>query len=208
MLNTIVNKIFWINSRNRSDRFIQMSKRLQKEQIISERFEAIQGGYVPNPDVDFGGTIPTIGRYLNNGEKGCYLSHRELWKKQLKSGYKKVLILEDDCIFLPNYKEVLSKIDFEYDMLFLGQWDYSAAGKGEMSALVDIGKKPFYKSNGSWLTHAYIVDISVCQLLLDRTVDCHTSIDGMLAEICPSIKAYAVAPAIAIQDTKSKSSLR
>jgi glycosyl transferase family 25 len=208
MLNELSNKVFWINSRNRADRFMQMSKRLQKEQIVSERFEALQGGFVPNPDVNFSRTIEHIGRHLNNGEKGCYLSHRELWKKQLKNGWKKVLILEDDCIFLPNYKEVLKKIDFDFDLLFLGQYDYSGNGKGEFSALIDIGKKPIYKTVGSWLTHAYIIDISICQALLDYTVNGHTSIDGMIAEFCPKVNAYAIAPAVAIQDVKSKSSLR
>jgi glycosyl transferase family 25 len=208
ILNELSNKCYWINSRTRNDRFMQFSRRMAKEHLLCERFEAIIGNNVHNPDVDFSQIKSKLNREMNGGEKGCYLSHRELWKRQIKLGYKKMLVFEDDAVLLPNYKEVLAKIDFDFDILFLGQNHYGEFGYGEMSALIDIDKKPFYRTKGSWLTHAYIIDIKAAEMLLKHTEKAHTVVDGMIADFCSQMNAYAIAPAICIQDPKSKSSLR
>jgi glycosyl transferase, family 25 len=44
---------------------------------------------------------------LKSGEIGCYLSHRSLWQKMVDENIQRLLILEDDISFLPNFQETL-----------------------------------------------------------------------------------------------------
>jgi glycosyl transferase, family 25 len=44
---------------------------------------------------------------LRSGEIGCYLSHRNLWQKMVHENIQRLLVLEDDIAFLPNFPETL-----------------------------------------------------------------------------------------------------
>ena len=42
------------------------------------------------------------------GEIGCFISHLQIYERVVKEGHKWTLILEDDAIFCPDFKEKLS----------------------------------------------------------------------------------------------------
>jgi hypothetical protein len=48
-------KIFWINSKNRADRFGNMKRRFQALGLHAERFEAIHGGEIMWTLPEYGG---------------------------------------------------------------------------------------------------------------------------------------------------------
>lgn len=67
--------------------------------------------------------------YYSKGTVGCYMSHRRAWKKiaQLPVPKDVAVILEDDVMFVPNFKsrlrvllEELDAFDASWDVLYLG----------------------------------------------------------------------------------------
>lgn len=219
-MNQYFDKIFWINSKNRVDRFKNMIIRLDGLGIRAERFSAIHGGEIDFSDPDYNYyTSQNIKKSLNNAEIGCFLSHRTIYKEIKKNGWKKTLILEDDCDFCPDFLALFEKIYKEvpeYEMLYLGQWNYDVeinGNKGETFALknrvASVGNRDLYEAERCWLTHAYAVDLSVIDTLLDNTTNLYASVDQVLADIQAEkkLKVYAIHPAIIKQDG-TRSSLR
>lgn len=221
MLNGI-DKIIWINSNNRPDRFRNMKERFSKLGIEAERFPAIYGGSVNWSDEYYKQFYKQdIKQELNNGELGCYLSHLAIYKMIKDNGWNKTLILEDDADlkegFIEEFESIISEVP-EYDMFYLGQWNYDVMGdkgvqSGEKSALKDkikdFGLRSIYSASKCWLTHAYIVDLKVIYTLLSHSKNMYASIDCVLADIQESqnLKVYAIHPNLVNQDF-TKSSLR
>jgi hypothetical protein len=48
-----------------------------------------------------------------NNHGGCTLSHTEIIKISKERGYDSVMVIEDDCTFLPYSKDLINKIDTE-----------------------------------------------------------------------------------------------
>ena len=48
-----------------------------------------------------------------NSHRGCTLSHTEVIKIAKERGYNSVMVIEDDCSFLPYSKNLINKIDTE-----------------------------------------------------------------------------------------------
>lgn len=219
-MNKYFDKIFWINSKNRVDRFKNMILRLQKEGISAERFNAIHGGEINWADQEYNYfTTHNIKKDLNNAERGCFISHRTVWQTIKREGWKKTLILEDDCEFHDNFLEIFEKLYSqvpEYDMLYLGQWNYDIDinnNDGAFYALKEKigghGDRGLYKAERCWLTHAYAVDLTVVDTLIENSTNLYASVDQVLADIQAEkkLKVYAIHPAIIKQDG-TKSSLR
>ena len=61
---------------------------------------------------------------LTNGEIGCALSHRNIYKDMLSKNYDKVLILEDDLVAKENAASTISKafeeLPDDWELLYLG----------------------------------------------------------------------------------------
>lgn len=211
-------KIFWINSKNRPDRFNNMKKRLTELDVRAERFSAIHGGEInwalPENAMFY---IDKVKKTLNNAEIGCYMSHRTIYEMIKKEGWKKTLILEDDALFDPAFMEIFNDLYdccSDYDMLYFGQWNYDkGVVQGEKSALKDlvltVKERSVYKAERCWLTHAYAVDLSIVDTLLSQTKNLYASIDNVLADIQENnkLKVYAIHPALIKQDG-TRSSLR
>ena len=52
-----------------------------------------------------------------NGYMGCTLSHLEIIKIAKERGYSKVMVIEDDCVFMPYSKKLLEEIELKIDDL-------------------------------------------------------------------------------------------
>lgn len=212
----MIDKAFWINSNNRPDRFRNMKERLGIIGLQAERFPALYGGAIDwnNPEFNFFHKHG-VKQELNNGEIGCFLSHREIYKKIKDNGWKKTLILEDDCLFNNDFMSHLGYLSGkDFDMLYLGQWNYDKGViEGEKSALKKeiekVGDGKLYEAKRCWLTHAYIIDINCIDILLDNTKNLYASVDCVLADIQErfNLNVLAIHPNLVNQDL-TKSSLR
>lgn len=59
---------------------------------------------------------------LVNGEKGCYASHIQAWKKLLSSSAKAMVVLEDDVVLDRNFQKIvhaIAELDEQWDMVKL-----------------------------------------------------------------------------------------
>ena len=55
-----------------------------------------------------------------NNHGGCTLSHVEILKIAKERGYESVMVIEDDCTFLPYSKDLITKIETETDEFEFG----------------------------------------------------------------------------------------
>lgn len=208
-LNQYFDKIIYINRKGRVDRYKNITKRLKELSIVAERFCAIEGGHIDRRKLRFENTI----KKLDNGEIGCFLSHRAIWEKAKKEGWGKTLILEDDAIFTKHFKPEILKDIPEWDMLYLGQHNYDFQENGgnehggKTYALKKEVKPGIWKADRCWLTHAYAINYDAIDYLLENTENMYSSVDNVLADIQKVLKVYAVAPNFLTQDG-SKSDLR
>lgn len=92
-----------INLKTSQDRLQEISETLTKLNINFERVEAIDGRLLSESTkrrltypLDHFDSKVKFTRELTPGEIGCFLSHRECWKKLLASREKFALVMEDD----------------------------------------------------------------------------------------------------------------
>lgn len=115
-MDTVADRIFVINLKERTDRLERFTNEMTREGITNwERFDAIR--YDPKVhgyEKEFNNFLVERGRdektvkYLK-AAFGCMLSHYTVIKIAKERGYKKVAILEDDFLFTNGWRENLAK---------------------------------------------------------------------------------------------------
>ena len=110
-----------INMDNRPDRLAMITEKLDKENLLFERYSAVNGKKLTmTPDLyklfrdnDFN---------FRRGVIGCALSHYNLWKELVESNESYYVIMEDDVSLCNNFSAKLNDIlkIRTYDILFLG----------------------------------------------------------------------------------------
>lgn len=122
MINTYFDKIFYINLDKDVDRNEHIQYQLAKFNITNvERVSGVVYNTIPDE---------SLWRNFNIKEKryvlsslGCRDSHLSIIKMSKERGYKRILILEDDLIFLQDPNELLKRneaIINDWDMLYFG----------------------------------------------------------------------------------------
>lgn len=81
--------IYVINLSFNLDRRAAMSHKLAQLGMSVEFFDAIKGSTINR-------VLYPMAAGLSDGEVGCYLSHRSVWKLLAESGFECALVLEDD----------------------------------------------------------------------------------------------------------------
>lgn len=208
-VNEYFDKVFYINSNSRIDRYRNMQKRLSDLNISAERFEAIKGGELDSRILEFGDSK----KNLNNGEIGCFQSHRAIYKKAIDQNIDKLFILEDDALFCENFnavfEESIKNVPDDWQMIYFGQFNYDELGTisgSKTAAIKENVSGNVYKANRCWLTHAYAIR-NCAQYLYDNTNVMYHTFDAVLADLQKELKVYAFHPNIIKQDN-TQSSIR
>ena len=153
-----------------------------------------------NPEID----IP-----MNVGYIGCTLSHYFVWKYILDNHIEKMLILEDDTVFLHNFDVMLKyilNIDLDYDMFYLNRVTLNHIYK--MKDEIEINEHivvPNYSYNAS----SYIMTYSGAKKMLDTNcLKYFLPIDELLPIMYDNnyphkLKTYALKTNIADQELRS-----
>jgi GR25 family glycosyltransferase involved in LPS biosynthesis len=204
-VNEAFDKVFYINSRRRTDRFQRIRKRLADQGIEAERVEAVWAG-----TVDPKTYTVRAPRVLTLPEIGCWLSHRGLYERIKEDGYSRTLLLEDDAEFCHGFAELFSdlyrRVPDDWDMLYFGRWNFdyfwtkADKPKGEYVGLLEEVYPRLWKADTCWHTHAYGVSQKCIDFLLKDTEIIKNCIDGQLAALHHNLKVYAIHPAIIDQD--------
>lgn len=161
LFDTYFDKIFVINLDSRPDRWKSMVEELERAGIKNyERFSAVR-------ITDYKTIPPNLYQHCHFsplaknskyhiGMVGCKLSHISVIRIAKSRGYNRILILEDDVIFLPNPGKILEKTISQvskWDMLYLGATFLRANSFLE-------GKPNVAKVNGALTTSSYALDNS------------------------------------------------
>ena len=155
-------------------------------------------------------------RELTPGEVGCFLSHRECWKKLVESDQNWALILEDDCVFSTNAKSLMETENWIPKDIQLCQ----LAHIGCSGEKVIIERRKYKLFNGSEVvrvikphhigTLAYLIHRDVARVALDATRKIEAPVDEFLFSMRYSfgreyagwmVNPYPVKPDVAVGST-------
>jgi GR25 family glycosyltransferase involved in LPS biosynthesis len=100
-INELADKVYLINLERRKDRLEKSTKLLNENNIIFERFDAVDGKALIN------------NTYMNAGQYGNYISHLRVLDKCLENDVNVVAIFEDDVEFCENFEKEFNRL-YEY----------------------------------------------------------------------------------------------
>ena len=119
--NNIFDKVYVINLEHSKDRLDMIRKQLKRENIAFERYPAVNGSLLNKEKLIRDGKLTY--EKMTKGAIGCYLSHYNIWKKELDKG-NNILVLEDDVILCKNllnkFNEIYKQIPKDWDIIYLG----------------------------------------------------------------------------------------
>ena len=169
------------------------------------RLKGIEGSFA-NHQVITKRDVGERGLPISISEKGCYASHRAVMLKQIMNEWQTVLYLEDDVRFIKNKLQTLvnnwESIP-EFDMLNLS-WAYYKRPVNQYLEEVEIpGLKNFYKGDGMWLCHSYILSLDGAKYAEDYTKVQTHGLDWHYSAMQTNMKSYGFKYGeIATQDNK------
>lgn len=172
MLNDIFDRIVVINLDSRTDRLEAFDAQAKRFGIKYDRFSAV----VANPP-----KLPPTW--------ACKESHICVMKQAIKDGVKRLLVFEDDALFVDDFDikfpQFYSKIPQDWDMLYLGAWH--------------IASEPYadgvVKMIENYSAHAYGINQQYMQEAFSQVYN-PKPIDIALSLRHPHIKAYCAKPAL------------
>lgn len=179
-------RVYCINMDKRPDRWKQAQVEFKKIGIESD---VIRWSGIENDD----------------GNLGCTLSHKTLIEHCKSEGYSKVLIFEDDVLFVETDTSKLEEAFDELDMI--GNWDLFYIGvtmAPQLSSFIRVTKN-ILNTRFAYTTHAYAVNSQAFTPMIEaweRTISSgHNIVDTTL---CSQIvqgrgKSFVMDPIYAIQ---------
>jgi len=177
-LNNIFDKIYCINLKARTDKRKKIEEQAKKFDLEINFFEA-----VAKPD---------------NPIRGCLESHLELIKLAKNEKLSKILILEDDCIFLRGGK--LENIPKDWDMLYLG---------GNLDVILNSNNNSWIKGC-IWTTHSYGINETLYDKVINDLETYAKEVDRYYIEKihlkynCYLIKDFITTQAIGYSDIENR----
>ena len=115
-LNKFFDRVYVLNLNHRTERFVEIKKRLDNFGIDFEKYNATDGSVIKNIWQTFNNSYFTTPNYL-----ACAISHLSIYNDAQVKGYDKILILEDDVLINKNIDTLLSNgLPDWNDVLYLG----------------------------------------------------------------------------------------
>ena len=207
----VVDKVFVINLKSRTDRKQNMIIELNKAKIENyEFFDAVE----PVSETEINNWNPNFVKnkppWLNTdflkyrlGSLGCMLSHIEIMKIALQRKYEKILILEDDIQFKflngqsfeSIFKNFIEKEleNIPYDFLYLG-------GIHSLDKLTQITKH-IHKTTDTTTTSSYILNKRAMNFILTYITSTVNEIDVFYKKLqnVNVLNIYTIIPCMVIQ---------
>ena len=205
MINNYFDKIICINLDKRKDRLEESWKQWSANNLIVERMSAVEGnpmGWKHVTERDAG--INAIRRASWNGAAGCMASHVNIWKRAKAEGWKNVLVVEDDCDFVPElhnkFSKLIKEVPADWDMLYFGGIHEDRGGR----FIPEKISENVVKCARMITTTCYAINESCYDLAINSVLAeepwFYTAVDGYLgAVVQPKCNAYAFNPPLAWQ---------
>jgi len=171
-LNDYFDHVYCLNLDRRSDKWETVNQRFLELKINVERFSAVDGNLIP----DY-----VLQQYekINKYAVGCILSHYKIIEDAKNNKYNRILILEDDVLFIENFNDnftkFISQIKSDWKLLYLGASQHEWNG-------INVSRG-YYLSKNCDGTFAYAVDHSIYDQILNTNDFKNRPIDNMLHDI-------------------------
>lgn len=152
-----------INLDKQKEKYENMTKNLNLFNIPYTRFNAILGTDIYD-NFKASGKIKNNGYTLRPHQVGIWQSHYKIWQYMIFNNIERLLIFEDDCSFVNDFKDMYHKTlemvkDKEYDILFLGYSGANVVTNKDLH-LLDEGVPR--------CTHSYVLTLSGARKLVER----------------------------------------
>jgi len=201
--------------------------RRQLDGLDFEFFTGVDGSSLGPEDtrVNRAAAAARYGRPLKNNEFACTLSHLVMLQTMLDRGLERLLIFEDDAVFLrrnaPWVAYCLERLPEDWELFYLGYRDGELRGfQRELQELLGRRRHPgevvsravgrgLRTAAGHDYTHAYAVTAEGARKLLDGAYPVEYTADGWLERkvLEKRIAAYISIPKLFIQQESLGSSI-
>jgi|LakMenEpi03Aug12_release.lakeMendotaPanAssembly.Ray.scaffolds.fasta_scaffold428669_2 glycosyl transferase family 25 len=192
ILNEFFDKIYVITLPT-SSRFERIKKRL--EGLEYEIFEGLNAEIIDKNE------YLELGSKLTRGQLGCTVSHVNLYKKIAQENYEKILILEDDCVFLENLQSLrtsLSQLPSNWKVVYLG-WEPNPMYANYSQNLCKITQNNLIYVHG---THCFGITKDFAKQCLEENSNYHFTADGLLTHMILKfgVEMFAVVPKVSLPE--------
>ena len=193
-------RIFLINLDRSPGRLAAMIAQFDALGLQAERLPAVEGNSIDLSSDAFSGLRP--------GEIGCFLSHREAWRRLAESGEELALVLEDDVRLsqnLPVALQAAGKVDKGSRILKL---DTSARSVALDVNMLAAGQRLSFARLCSEHTGTagYIISAEAAGELLERSTSFSEPVDlfmfGTRAVALPTPRIFQAVPAVVAQEKR------
>jgi hypothetical protein len=177
-LEHMVKRVVLLNLDRRLDRWNEVMGQFAQDWPFRKpvRWRAIDGQKCPTPyEWRSGG-----------GAWGCMQSHRQILEQCLLDGVDSILVLEDDALLMPNFREDLTAFMTEVPP----DWECLMLGGQHMKAPIPVSERVVRCTN-TQRTHAYILRGSIIRDLYREWVSRKGHCDHSMGPFCADRRTYA-----------------
>ena len=153
---------------------------MQKISLPWTFLDAVDGSSLVVPPVEYkSNKVKRLQGYaLTPNEIGCYLSHKEAWKRCLEKNVP-TLILEDDFVLFSNFEKILNALLNE-----VTEWSFlrlQGLYKVDFKKVLEQSEFTLVKNQGDAVgATAYLLKPSVAARLIKHSVDIYEPVDHFL----------------------------
>lgn len=183
-------KVYLINLDRRPDRLENFQQEVEKYDLGDyEKISAVDGQSLD---------ISKYNTNLNPGEIGVILSNLQIINNAKSNNYKKILIIEDDCYFTEEVKNIE-----EYFMLLPDDWEMLYMGGNHNTHMgipppIKVNQK-IQKLHSSFSAHLVGIKSDMYDFIEKSLKNLKEPLDVSYARLQKSFNAYSFFPAIAKQ---------
>ena len=186
MLNKYFDKIYLINLDRRTDRMVECSDVLDKNNIIYERFSAVDGQTL---------NIEDYGAKVTKNELGCILSHLNIMKDIKENDYETILILEDDFELCPGFENLLDV----YMSQLPEDWQWLYFGGSHFNEPEPITEN-ISRITKTLTTHAYAIKREMVEPIIDKLEsNVQSAVDSSFTDMQRDYNTYCTMPHLIYQ---------
>ncbi|MBS9720732.1 glycosyltransferase family 25 protein [Tianweitania sp. BSSL-BM11] len=169
---------------------INLDRSPERWEAIREQLDASGLPYVRLRAVDGRALDPTLeakvsherfeqsnGRKITPGDIGCYLSHTAAWSFMATQATSKLLIVEDDAVFQPDWTQRLHSVLRAYKPGMLMKLSWQRPGLTRDVAPIDDTYRLVRPLTHQACCAAYLVDKTAAQHLLDHAFPIYVPVD-------------------------------
>ena len=201
--NHVVDEVVVINLKKDTKKLESITNQLEKEKIMFERFDAVNGKTLENRH-EF---TSFCNKFCASGIRGCALSHYSVWNSILTKGFENIMILEDDAVLVENFDEkfslIYNSIPKDFDILYLGSLFYCDPSEVFNKVYRYKNEKineHVLRTEGCGGLQGYIISRNCIQKIINEKISFH--IDTNLMEWIKkyNLKTYAITPMLITQN--------